>query len=74
MGEIRYVCGNMRVLPCLVLLPGSPGTKWLSNQYKCNHRTPEERGRHGGSSSQARRRNRMGRGTLEARWAFDEEG
>lgn len=60
-GEIRYVCGNMRVLPCaLVLLPGSPGTSGC-NQYKCNHRTPEGERKAWRSSSQARR-NRMGRG------------
>lgn len=37
-GESRYVCGNMHVRPCaLVLLPGSPGISG-SNQYKCNLR------------------------------------
>ena len=42
------MCGNIHVLACTpVLLPGSPGTKCLSNQYKCNLRTQEERNRKG---------------------------
>ena len=54
---------HMRVLPCaLVLLPGSPGTKWLSNQYKCNRRTPEERGKAWRELITGQEENRMGRG------------
>lgn len=63
---------NMRVLPCaLVLLPGSPGTKWLSNQYKCNQRTPEERGKAWRELITGQEEEQDGeRGTLEARWAL----
>lgn len=58
-------CENIRVHPCaLVLLPGSPGIKWLSHKYKTNLRTSKasgERENIRGSTLQGKKRNRMGR-------------
>lgn len=40
------MCENTCVHLCaLVLLPGSPGIEWVSNQYKCNLRTSRASGR-----------------------------
>lgn len=42
------MCEKMRVHPCaLVLLPGSPGIKWLSKKYKCNLKTSRASGERG---------------------------
>lgn len=57
------MCENMRVRPCaLVLLPGSPGIKCLSNKYQCDLKTSRASERKGmeGAHHRARRKNSMG--------------
>lgn len=69
------VCENIRVHPCaLVLLPGSPGIKWLSHKYKTNLRTSKasgERENIWGEHIIGQEEEQDGeRGPLWARWAL----